>query len=147
MKVGEHDLTLAHTWPLGLDRLLDLHHHLGPGPYVGRPRYERRTDRAIRLVREPRPDPRPVLHQNGVPVGHQRLDTRGHEGDPILSRLDLFGHTNDHGRSGVTPLLDVSVLRLCATSSLDVFILSRATPQFDAPDQRIHPRRPRPLSP
>src|SRR2546422_4720036 len=96
MEVREHDLALAHARPLGLDRLLHLDHHLGLGPHVSGPGHERPARHAIRLVRKPRADPRPLLHEHAVPVAYQRLDPRRHQRHTVLGGFDLFGDANDH---------------------------------------------------
>src|SRR5439155_24062717 len=82
---------------------------------------------AIRLVRKPRADPRPLLHEHAVPVAHQRLDPRRHQRDTVLGSFDLFGHSDDHACSA-TFLRDVFVLRLRVTSLCYAFVLRlRAT--------------------
>src|SRR5712664_510005 len=122
MEVGEDDLALPHARPLALDGLLHFDHHLGLGPHVRGLGHERRPRSAIRLVREPRADPRALLHEHAVAVAHQRLDTRRHERHAVFGSLDLFGHSDNNARSA-TFLRDVFVLRLCATSSCYVFVI------------------------
>src|SRR2546422_590841 len=98
-EVGEPDLPLAHPRPLGLVRLLPLAPHPGLAPPARALGQERPARHAIRLVRNPRADPRALLHEHAVPVAYQRLDSRRHQRHTVLGGFDLFGDANDHACS------------------------------------------------
>src|SRR2546427_703463 len=99
---------------------------------------------AIRPVRDPRAEPRPLLHEHAVPVAHQRLDPRGHQCHSVLGGFDLFWHTDNHAPH--TPFRDGLSRRLFVTSfSLSATPLTPSpvpTKQLSAaPAQRILARR------
>src|SRR5438876_1565226 len=88
------------------------------GPHVRGPGDERPARHAIRLVRKPRADPRPFLHEHAVPVAHQRLDPRRHQRHTVLGGFDLSGNTNDHGNSGLTSFRDAFFVTSLRDASL-----------------------------
>src|SRR5450432_1674087 len=99
VEVREEHLPRLHARPLDLDRLLHLEDHVCVGPRrIGR----RRNLTAclyVELIRKAAPLTRTLLDQYRVPIGYERLASRGDECDAILIRLDLFRDTDTHGKT------------------------------------------------
>ena len=77
-------------------RLLHLHDHLGHGEDLVRRRGDAGTGDAVGLVVDADAGAGAGLHRHLMPVHDQFAHAGGHQAHPILVRLDLLGHADQH---------------------------------------------------
>jgi hypothetical protein len=96
VQVGEEDQALAEAVVLGRDGFLDLHDHVRAGPDVVGFVDDFGAGDGVFLVGDARAQACAALHQNGVAVGAELVDTGGRDGYAEFVVLDFFGDTDDH---------------------------------------------------
>ena len=88
-------LAAPHVLPLDLDRLLDLHDHLGAAPHLFHVVHGG-AHRLVLVVGKAAAQAAAALHHHLVAGLHQGLGTRRHQGDAVLVGLYLFGDADKH---------------------------------------------------
>ena len=96
VQVREQDQALAEAVVFGLDRFLDLQHHVGAAPNVVGLGDDLGTGDRVFLIRDAGAQASAALNENLVAVGAEFVDARCRDGDAELVVLDLFGYTDDH---------------------------------------------------
>ncbi len=95
MEVGEEHQVRAEEAILGLERLFDLHHHIG-APGVGGGGDDARAGGGQLVVAEPRANARTGLDEHLVPVTDQLLNAPWVDAHAVLARLDLSRYSDLH---------------------------------------------------
>ena len=78
VEVGEDHLSFPHAGPLGLDRLLHFHDHVGVAPNGIGVWANLRADGCVGGIREPAPFAGALLHHHAVASGDERFRTGRH---------------------------------------------------------------------
>ena len=97
MQVGKENLPVADLGVLGLQRLLDLHHHVAGSPDIVAGS-NRRTSGDIGIIRKRAAIAGGCLDDNVVAVKHELARASGRECDSVLVLLDLFDDTYAHAK-------------------------------------------------
>ena len=99
MEVREQRLALADVRILGSDRLLDLHDHVGLGPYFGGRFNDRAARSNVLLVAEPAADSGIVFNDDAMTVGDERFCAVWRERYTLFVVLDFLGNADEHGNN------------------------------------------------
>ena len=101
VQVGKDRQSFAEVPVLLLDGLLDLDHHLGQPPYVVGGADDLCPGGLEVVVGHGAEFARVMLHQNGMPSRHKRVDARRSDADTALVVLQFLRYANNHASNGI----------------------------------------------
>ena len=96
MEIAEEHLVFPHERPLGSDRILDLHDHVGPLPDLFGVGRDFRTSLLVEIVGEAAVLAGTGLDQHPLPLPGQGLRTSWRKSDPVFALFDLGWNAYKH---------------------------------------------------